>query len=49
VGEALLGTLLLFHLQPKLATLFALVIPTVATLTAKLGQRLIRASLSEVR
>lgn len=48
MGEALFGVVLLFKMQPQLASVFALVIPTVATITARLGQRLIKASIKEV-
>jgi ABC-type multidrug transport system fused ATPase/permease subunit len=48
VLEALGGVALLFQLQFKLACLFSLVIPTIATITARYGRSLIRAALAEV-
>lgn len=46
--EAVVGTVLLLKLQPKLGLLFSLVIPSVATVTAQLGRRLTRTVLQEV-
>lgn len=37
--EAIVGTILLFKLQPRLGLLFSLVIPSVATITVRCKQR----------
>lgn len=47
--EAIVGTVLLFKLQPRLGLLFSLVIPSVATITAQLGRRLTKTILKEGR